>query len=76
MSASKRRICISDFVGEATKFVVNNDKARADCLKQTGCLLECVKSSCDDLINPRGVPSEINTRFVGQRNRKICSTFY
>ena len=61
MSASKRRVLLSNLVGEANEIVLNNDDIRVNCFVCTGCLLEHEKSDADDLIKRQGVRSKIIT---------------
>ena len=59
MSASERRVLLSNLVGEANEKVLNNDDMRVNCFVRTGCLLQYEPSDSDNLIKPQGVRSKI-----------------
>ena len=59
MTASDRRVLLSNLVGEANKLVLHDDDMRVNCFVRTGCLLEYEQSQSDDLVKPQGVHSKI-----------------
>ena len=53
MTASQRRVLISNIVAEAMKEALADDKMRAGCFERTGCLLT-LDGSGDEKIRPQG----------------------